>query len=63
MIPLPNIDLLLITDLILKLYDEYNGTRSNKSNGKKNKFEYCFLIICRYLNLEKKKISGKFNSK
>ena len=59
-------DLLHIPDLILKLYDlilfyksyfhyeGQTGTWSSKSNRKENKFEYNFLIICRYWNLVKK---------
>ena len=34
-------------------YDEQNGRRSSKSNGKDNEFGYNFLIICRYWNLVK----------
>ena len=37
-------------------YEGQNGTLSNKRNGKDNKFEYNSLIICRYLNLVKKKL-------
>ena len=36
-------------------YNWQNDTRSNKRNGKNNKFECNFLIIYRYLNLVKKK--------
>ena len=31
------------------MYDRKNGTRSSKDNGKENKFEYKFPIICRFL--------------
>ena len=59
------IDLSHTPDLILKLYifitfyanyfpyDRQTGTQSSKSNGKNNKIVYCFLIICRYVNLVK----------
>jgi hypothetical protein len=60
---LKSIDLLHISDLILKLcflthfnmsyfpYDMQNSIYSSKSNWKDKEFEYNFLIICRYLNL------------
>jgi hypothetical protein len=36
-------------------YDGQNGTQTSKSNEQdNNKFEYNFLIICRYLNFVKK---------
>ena len=34
-------------------YDGINSTWSSKSYGNDNKFEYHFLIICRYLNFVK----------
>ena len=40
------------------LYDKQNGTCSSKNNGRDNKFDYNFLKICRYLNLEKKSVDN-----
>jgi hypothetical protein len=39
--------------ILLISYDGQNGVLSSKSNGKDNKFEENFLIICEYFNFVK----------